>query len=306
MIDTGYGLKGETMPPRNTGGNARAAMLRVPQGTVGTLERPDGTRLHTLDAGTGTPVLLVHGGLASLNQWSLTQPALLDRGHRVIAYDHRGHGKSTLGRSGFTTRALFDDLVAVVEHFDLHDLTIVGHSMGTFASIGALAAPKLRARTRRVVLVSPMTGRLGSGSPRAIRMTLPLARSAVLPLLLRSRRARRLMAPRGLGHATSPDVREATERLLAAMPIAMAPRMRIFETETIEAVLPELDLPIRVLWGTADTAAPAWHGRLIVDRAPHADLVQLPGIGHMVNWEAPDAITDAIEATTWRATPRNR
>jgi non-heme chloroperoxidase len=54
-----------------------------------------------------------------------------------------------------------------------------------------------------------------------------------------------------------------------------------------------------MLWGTEDIAAPAWHGQLIIDRAPHADLVRLPGIGHMVNWEAPDAITDAIEETTW-------
>jgi hypothetical protein len=38
------------------------AMLRSPEGAVGTLDRPDGTRLRTLEAGTGTPVLLVHGG----------------------------------------------------------------------------------------------------------------------------------------------------------------------------------------------------------------------------------------------------
>jgi non-heme chloroperoxidase len=290
------------MTSQHTGDSDSAAMLRAPHGAVGTLHRPDGTRLRTLDAGTGTPVLPVHGGLASLNQWSLTQPALLACGHRVIAYDHRGHGNSTVGRDGFTTRALFDDLVAVVEHFDLHDLTIVAHSMGTFASMGALASPALRARTRRVVLIGPVTGHLGLGSPRTVRMVLPLARAALLPRLVRLRWARRLMAPHGLGHGASPAVREATERLLAAMPIAMAPRMRIFETETIEAVLPEVDVPIRVLWGTEDTAAPAWHGQLIVDRAPRADLVRLPGIGHMVNWEAPDAVINAVEATTWAPT----
>lgn len=275
---------------------SRADMLRPPQGTVGTLERPDGTRIHTLHAGSGPPLLLAHGGLASLDQWSLIQPVLLDRGYRVVAYDHRGHGHSTLGRDGFTSRALFDDLVAVVEHFDLHDLTIVGHSMGTFASMGALASPALRARSRRVVLVGPVTGRLGTGSPRTLKMVLPLAHTAVLPILARVGPAQRLMARRLLGHGASPAARIATERLIAAMPIAMAPRMRIFETETIETVLPELDIPIRVLWGTEDTAAPAWHGQLIIDRAPHADLIQLPGIGHMVNWEAPDAIIDAIEA----------
>ena len=64
------------------------------------------------------------------------------------------------------------------------------------------------------------------------------------------------MAPHGIGHGASPAVREATELLLAATPIAMAPRMRIFETESIEALLPDLDVPIRVLWGTRDTAAP--------------------------------------------------
>jgi non-heme chloroperoxidase len=150
------------------------------------------------------------------------------------------------------------------------------------------------------VLVSPVTGHLGSGSPRAIKMALPLARTAILPRLVQFQSARHLLAPHGLGHNASPAAREAMEQMLADMPVRMSPRMRIFEKESIESKLAKLDVPIRVLWGTEDTAAPAWHGELIVKRAPNADLIRLPGIGHMVNWEAPDAIIGAVEAKTWQ------
>jgi non-heme chloroperoxidase len=246
-------------------------------------------------------VLLVHGGLVSLNEWSLTQPALIERGYRVIAYDHRGHGSSTMGRDGFTTRALFDDLIATVDNVDLDDLTIVAHSMGTFATMGALARPELRARVRRVVLAGPLTGRLGTGSPRVPRMMLQLARRELLPQVLRSRTARRFLAPRVLGHDPSLEVREATERLIVDMPSAMAREMDVFETDSIESFLPELSVPIRILWGTEDTLAPAWHAELIAERAPDATLRRLPGIGHMLNWEAPDAIIEAVEEATWKA-----
>jgi pimeloyl-ACP methyl ester carboxylesterase len=60
---------------------------------VRSLARPDGTVLHVTEAGTGTPIVLVHGFGMSQACWGFVGPALARAGHRVIAYDHRGHGR---------------------------------------------------------------------------------------------------------------------------------------------------------------------------------------------------------------------
>ena len=72
----------------------------------------DGTRLHAIVAGAGTPLVLTHGALLSLEAWALLWQPLLAAGHQVIAYDLRGHGRSTLGRSGFGVQAYAQDLAA--------------------------------------------------------------------------------------------------------------------------------------------------------------------------------------------------
>jgi non-heme chloroperoxidase len=96
----------------------------------------DGTRLHAIVAGAGTPLVLTHGALLSLEAWALLWQPLLAAGHQVIAYDLRGHGRSTLGRSGFGVQAYAQDLAAVLDHFDVRQGVVVAHSTG---GIGALA-----------------------------------------------------------------------------------------------------------------------------------------------------------------------
>jgi non-heme chloroperoxidase len=100
---------------------------RVPTG--------DGGQLHAVAAGAGTPLVLTHGALLSLEAWALLWQPLLAAGHQVIAYDLRGHGRSTLGRSGFGVQAYAQDLAAVLDHFDVRHGVVVAHSTG---GIGAL------------------------------------------------------------------------------------------------------------------------------------------------------------------------
>src|SRR5215831_2591940 len=92
-------------------------LLRPLAGTEAMLERPDGTRLRVVEAGSGGDVLLVHGFGISADSWSLVQPALVARGRRVVAYDHRGHGRSTRGSDGIGSSQLRGDLQAVAEDY---------------------------------------------------------------------------------------------------------------------------------------------------------------------------------------------
>jgi pimeloyl-ACP methyl ester carboxylesterase len=89
------------------------------------------TGLHVEDSGgSGRPVVLIHGWPLSAESWSEQVPALTAAGHRVVAYDRRGFGRSEKARDAYDYDTLADDLAAVLESLDLRDATLVGFSMG--------------------------------------------------------------------------------------------------------------------------------------------------------------------------------
>jgi pimeloyl-ACP methyl ester carboxylesterase len=88
-------------------------------------------KLHVEDTGgTGRPVVLIHGWPLSGKSWSEQIPALTAAGYRVISYDRRGFGASDKPKTGYGYDTLTADLQAIIEELDLHDLTLVGFSMG--------------------------------------------------------------------------------------------------------------------------------------------------------------------------------
>jgi pimeloyl-ACP methyl ester carboxylesterase len=90
----------------------------------------DGTRLYLKDWGTGTPVVLIHGWPLSADSWDDLALALADAGHRVIAYDRRGFGRSSQPWSGYDYDTLADDVATVIAETGATDAVLVGFSMG--------------------------------------------------------------------------------------------------------------------------------------------------------------------------------
>jgi pimeloyl-ACP methyl ester carboxylesterase len=97
---------------------------------MNTVETPDKTRLYVKDWGEGPPVILIHGWPLSADSWDDQAMAIATAGHRVIAYDRRGFGRSTQPWSGYDYDTLADDLAAVIQQTGAHDATLVGFSMG--------------------------------------------------------------------------------------------------------------------------------------------------------------------------------
>jgi pimeloyl-ACP methyl ester carboxylesterase len=107
------------------------------------------------DTGEGTPVVLLHGLTASRRYVVMGSKALERSGHRVIAYDARGHGHSTgpSGPAGHTYAALTEDLLAVLDDRGLDRAVLAGASMGAHTALRtALAAPQ---RVAGVVAITP-------------------------------------------------------------------------------------------------------------------------------------------------------
>jgi len=94
------------------------------------IESSDGTRLFCKEWGTGKPVLFVHSWAVNSELWQYQMIHLASQGMRCIAYDTRGHGRSSDPGRGYDFDTLADDLNAVIQAFDLRDTAIVGHSIG--------------------------------------------------------------------------------------------------------------------------------------------------------------------------------
>ncbi|MEU6073672.1 alpha/beta hydrolase [Micromonospora sp. NPDC047074] len=91
----------------------------------------DGARIFYRDWGTdGTPVVLSHGWPLNSDAWEATALFLAEHGHRAIAHDRRGHGRSSQTWHGNEMDTYADDLACLVEKLDLTEITLVGHSTG--------------------------------------------------------------------------------------------------------------------------------------------------------------------------------
>ena len=94
-------------------------------------ENTASTDLYYEDNGSGAPIVLLHGWPLDSRSWEPQLPALVQAGYRVVTYDRRGFGRSSRPSSGYDFDTLAGDLNTVIETLDLHDVTLVGFSLGT-------------------------------------------------------------------------------------------------------------------------------------------------------------------------------
>jgi len=95
------------------------------------IETRDGAWLYVKDWGSGDPVILIHGWPLSSDSWDPIADALANAGHRVIAYDRRGFGRSEQTWDGYEYDRLTDDLADIMEATGAKEkVTLVGFSMG--------------------------------------------------------------------------------------------------------------------------------------------------------------------------------
>lgn len=90
----------------------------------------DGVEIFYKDWGAGQPIVFSHGWPLSSDDWDTQMLFFARNGYRVIAHDRRGHGRSTQTSDGNDMDHYADDLLALVEALDLHDVALIGHSMG--------------------------------------------------------------------------------------------------------------------------------------------------------------------------------
>ncbi len=249
----------------------------------------DGSKLHTFRRGQGPPIVLAHGVSLDLRTWVHQLDALPVAGFEAIAFDHRGHGRSTLGPAGYAVDAFGADLRAVLEQLDLRDAVVVGHSLGGVAALAlAQAHPEVvRERVRGLVLLSTvarvplarraavtrLTGRL----TRYVPDSQPLWRTSDLGFLA---------ARVGFGRDPQPSHVELVRQIWIENPARARTEAPLSLVGLdLRPELPRLEIPVSVIGGSADVLAPIWNSRELARLIPDASLDVFPGGGHMLMLE---------------------
>jgi non-heme chloroperoxidase len=130
-----------------------AAQTPVVTPTFGVVDIGEGITLHYAEAGTGTPVVFVHGSLSDYEYWK-DQVGLFSRHYRAIAYSRRYNFPNTNpARPGYSAITDADDLAAFITKLGLGKVDVVGHSYGALTALFlARAHPEL---VRALVLAEP-------------------------------------------------------------------------------------------------------------------------------------------------------
>jgi 3-oxoadipate enol-lactonase len=254
-----------------------------------------GRRVFHLRRGAGEPLLLIQGMSGTHLSWGEPFASDLERDFDLVAYDHRGIGRSDRVDGPFTIRDLADDAAGVLDELGWETAHVLGISMGGMvAQELALNHPQ---RIRTLALGCTYCG--GRGSALAPADTINRLSAGMLSgdreAAIRTGFEVNV-SPAFAARAGAYDTfRAMALSLPAPVPVIMLQMQAIAQHDT-SARLPSLDLPTLVVHGDQDQMLPVANGRLIASLVPGARLEILEGVGHMFWWEQPQRSAELVRA----------
>ncbi len=241
----------------------------------------DGTRLFVSDRGAGPAILMLSAWTLRSDVWGFHQAALAEAGYRVVAPDRRGHGRSDEPGRGYDLDTLADDVAAIIAALDLHDVTLVAHSMGAAEAVRWLSRHG-QARVARLLLIAPVTPCLTAaddntaGVPAAVFDGMRAAIAADFPQWLSDNEATFFTA------ATSQGMRDWIRGMMlsVALPTVLACQ-RAFTAADLREECRAIACPTLIVQGDKDASAPlAITGRATAALIPGSRLQIVEGAPH--------------------------
>lgn len=233
-------------------------------------------------------VVLVHGAGMDHSVWALQDRALAHGGHAVLTLDLPGHGRSD-GAPLPSIAALADWLAQLLDAAGVAQALVAGHSMGALTAL-AFAA-RHPARARAVALLGAAALMPVNEDLRNTAVTDPAAAAAMIVNWGFSAEA-------ALGGSATPGLwltGGATSLLSRARPGVLACDLDACNDYVDgPADAARIACPALVIAGERDRMSPARLGRELAALLPHGRVVVLPGAGHMVMTERPDAVLDLL------------
>jgi non-heme chloroperoxidase len=276
--------------------------LRPPPGRAVSIG--EGLQLNVVETGAGEPIVLVHGLPSCAADWAALPEALARRGYRVIAYDRVGYGHSSRAedvRGRYTLASNAADLQALLDALQLERATLVGWSYG--GGVVQTLATREKGRVAHVVLVAsvgPAQPQQGF-DPLNLLLTLPVGAEAVLdwiasvpPLAQWMTRANVVEAFAGTDAV--PDGWTEYTRAMLSMPRTTRSFVLEWQREGYAQLRPEvITQPTLIFQGERDPSVPPAVAEDLRWRIPNAELVTVPGAGHMLPVTHPELLAEHID-----------
>jgi pimeloyl-ACP methyl ester carboxylesterase len=267
-----------------------------------------GARLNVVELGprdaAGPPVVIIHGASSNLESMRPLGD-LIAQHHRVILIDRPGHGWSTRDDLENSTPAVQARMIdEALEKLGVSGAIVVVHSLA--GALGALLALDYPRRVAGLVMLAPVAYPWPGGVGWYNKVvTTPvigpvLAYTLMLPLGL-------LLVESGARIAFAPQTMPAGFVRNSATPLLLRPREFLadaWDRVTLKAAVAEqaprygnIKVPVVVITGDTDTTvSPGIHSRRFAATVPDAKLIVLPGVGHVVQYAAPEVVVHEIEA----------
>ncbi|MFJ3927844.1 alpha/beta fold hydrolase [Streptomyces sp. NPDC090022] len=235
-------------------------------------------------------VVLVHGWAHARRAWGTVADRLIRAGHRVVLYDQRGHGASTLGRTPVSVERLGADLAAVLGESAAREAVVVGHSGGGFAALAYAAAHPEAARLRGLVLLG--TAAHGQDTPDSeVKM---MGSGLFSRALARPGLGRKLLSST-MGKSADKWSREINRQLFSAtVPRVRADFFRCTRGWDVRQALASVRIPAVVLHGEGDKVIDIELAKILADVLPAARFEAVPDAGHMLPLERPLLAVSAV------------
>lgn len=249
-----------------------------------------GQRMAYTDEGKGPSLLFVHGFPLNGDCWS-KQVDAFKATHRVITPDLPGFGASEPAAGPETMARYADDLFTLCQHLETGPVIVVGHSMGGYIALAFARAYPLF--LRGLVLVSTKAGPDTPEAAAARRETATKVQGGDFGAVVKS------LEPKMLSTASAnPGMAQAVRNIMwtSSPHGVVAALLGMADRPDQRGHLDELRMPTLVVTGADDTLVPPSESADLAQGIPGADLVVIPGAGHLVAYEQPFAFNEALKA----------
>ncbi|MFI0462714.1 alpha/beta fold hydrolase [Saccharopolyspora sp. 5N102] len=242
-------------------------------------------KTHYCAGGSGPAVVFVHGLAEDHRSWRRQQEEFAD--HRTYAYDVRGHGASTVGDANGTLAQLRDDLLAFLAEVS-GPAVCVGFSLGGTVVLSA-AAHRPDLVTGVVVLgTSSVVGRA------AAEINLQRAAETGDAVLDSLRKDTTMMVSN-----STVDIDEVVARRAESIGDGRgyanaATAMAGLRGNPLTPELAAIKCPVTVIGGEHDALCPRKAADILLEALPRATYQEIPGAGHLMNIDTPEAVTAAL------------
>lgn len=250
----------------------------------------NGIRISYTDHGKGIPVVFVHGFPLSKAMWE-PQVAALSSSCRVIALDLRGHGESDAPLWHYTVEMFADDIRGLLDHLSIPQAVLAGFSMGGYVVFAFYR--KYRDRVKGLVLADtrpqPDSVEGKQGRFKTAQTAQKDGAGAIAEAMIP-----KLLSPASVQSRF--DLVEAVRQIITQTPIVgiVGDLMAMAERPDSVPFLSEITCPTLILVGEQDGLTPPADAKLMAEKIKKAQLVIIPGAGHLSNLENPEAFNSAV------------